>query len=73
LLLHALARLNERDREILRLSTWDDLDRHEIARVLGINENAVDQRLHRARRRLRDEYDMVARVATEARPKEASA
>ena len=73
LLLHALGRLSDTDREILQLSTWDDLDRREIAQVLGINDNAVDQGRHGARRRHRDEYDKVSGNATGTLPKEASA
>jgi RNA polymerase sigma-70 factor (ECF subfamily) len=47
----ALARLGERDREILLLSVWDDLDRAAIAEVLGCSQGNVSLRLHRARRR----------------------
>lgn len=72
LILTALDRLSSSDREILQLATWDDLDRGEIAQVLGINENATDQRLHRARRRLRAEYERVSEGARPAHPKEAS-
>ena len=52
LLRAALASLSTTDGEILRLSAWEGLTRSEVSAVLGINENAVDQRLHRARRRL---------------------
>ena len=72
LLLVALSRLNASDREILKLSTWDDLDRSAIAAVLGISENATDQRLHRARSRLRVELGRVPQDPKESRPKEAS-
>jgi RNA polymerase sigma-70 factor (ECF subfamily) len=47
----ALATLTETDREILLLAVWDDLDRNEIARVLGTSKSNVSVRLHRARRR----------------------
>ena len=53
-LYRALESLSQDDRELIRLSSWDGLNRSEIASVLGIKENAVDQRLHRARSRLRD-------------------
>jgi RNA polymerase sigma-70 factor (ECF subfamily) len=53
-LLTALEALSPADQELVRLSAWDGLSRSEIATVLGIKENAVDQRLHRARARLRD-------------------
>lgn len=50
----ALARLPATDREVLRLSAWEDLEPREIAEVLGITSNAASIRLHRARRRLAD-------------------
>ena len=53
-LYQAFDRLSMGDREILRLSAWEGLNRGEIASVLGISENAVDQRLYRARNRLKD-------------------
>lgn len=48
----ALGGLRSRDREILTLSAWDDLDNGEIAAVLGVSESNVAVRLHRARTRL---------------------
>ncbi|MGH8947359.1 MAG: RNA polymerase sigma factor [Acidimicrobiia bacterium] len=62
-LLTALDGLSRTDQELLRLSSWDGLSRLEIAGVLGIKENAVDQRLHRARNRLKTKFD---RITTEA-------
>lgn len=53
----ALARLSPRDQEILRLSLWEDLTTDEIAAALGISENAVYIRLHRARLRFAAEYE----------------
>jgi RNA polymerase sigma-70 factor, ECF subfamily len=47
----ALEDLSERDREVLLLSVWDDLDRAAIAAVLGCSRANVSVRLHRARRR----------------------
>jgi len=67
-LLTALDRLSASDRELLRLSAWDGLTRSEIAFVLGITENAVDQRLHRARSRLKARFD---RIDTRISPNEA--
>lgn len=55
----ALDQLSLADRELLRLSSWDGLTRSEIAYVLGIKENAVDQRLHRARSRLKSRFDLL--------------
>jgi RNA polymerase sigma factor (sigma-70 family) len=51
-ILDALARLGERDREVLMLVTWDGLDRVRAAAVLGCSEKTFAVRLHRARRRL---------------------
>jgi len=51
----ALARLDEEDREILRLTSWEDLTPAQIATVLGIPGVTVRSRLHRARKRLRME------------------
>lgn len=53
----ALDRLDETDREILRLAAWDGLDPQEIAVVLGIPSGTVRTRLHRARTRMRLRLD----------------
>jgi RNA polymerase sigma-70 factor, ECF subfamily len=50
--LTAFADLGERDREVLRLVTWDGLSNAEAADVLAITRLAFAVRLHRARRRL---------------------
>lgn len=52
-ILDALASLSRTDQEILRMRAWDGLTSREIAGVLGINENSVDQRIFKARSRLR--------------------
>jgi RNA polymerase sigma-70 factor (ECF subfamily) len=49
--LTALARLNENDREALRLIAWDGLSSKAAAEVLGVTRLAFGVRLHRARRR----------------------
>jgi len=49
----AIAHLRARDRELLQLTLWDDLDRSTIAELLGCSVNAVDIRYHRAMTRLR--------------------
>jgi RNA polymerase sigma factor (sigma-70 family) len=51
--LAALERLQPEDREVLRLSAWEELSPSEVARTLGISAVAARSRLHRARRRLR--------------------
>jgi RNA polymerase sigma-70 factor, ECF subfamily len=50
--IEALARLKPTDREIITLTLWDELSPIEIAQVLGISRDAVDQRYSRAKRRL---------------------
>jgi RNA polymerase sigma factor (sigma-70 family) len=54
-LLTALARLSEEDRELLTLTSWDELSATEVARVLDIKPGTARVRLHRARARLRSE------------------
>lgn len=49
----ALARLADRDREVLELTAWEGLTGPEIAQVLGVSEVAVRARLSRARKRYR--------------------
>lgn len=51
----ALWRLPRRDREILMLKYTEDWSYHELAGHLGVSESAVEARLHRARKRLREE------------------
>lgn len=46
-----LDQLSEADQEVLRLALWEELAPSEIAVVLGVSENAVYIRLHRARQR----------------------
>lgn len=48
----ALARLSNRDKELLRLVAWEGLTPLEISDALGVSVAAVHQRLHRARSRL---------------------
>lgn len=50
--LAAFGRLGERDKEVLRLVTWDELDGGGAAEVLGVSRLTFAVRLHRARRRL---------------------
>jgi len=51
----ALARLGRGDREVLRLSAWEELQPAEMAVVLGCSPNTAAVRLHRARQRLAGE------------------
>ena len=50
--LDGLARLSERDREVILLIAWEELDAEDAATVLGCSRAAFAVRLHRARRRL---------------------
>jgi RNA polymerase sigma-70 factor (ECF subfamily) len=49
----ALSRLPERDREVMLLHVWEELEPREISEVLGISAVAARTRLSRARARLR--------------------
>ena len=57
----AASRLRPTDQEILRLAGWEELPHAEIAAILGISVAAVDQRFHRAKKRLAREYDRMSR------------
>ena len=48
----AVARLNERDRELIALRYGADLSTRQISEVLGLSRTAVDVALHRTRDRL---------------------
>jgi len=50
----ALARLEAVDRQVVLLRHWADASYEEIARVLGLTVSAVQSRLFRARRELRE-------------------
>jgi RNA polymerase sigma-70 factor, ECF subfamily len=50
----ALARLDERDRELLALRYGADLTARQIGEVLGLRTNSVEVALHRALARLRE-------------------
>ena len=65
--LEALAKLPEKEREVLMLSAWEELPSPEAARVLGCTATAYRIRLHRARRRLRVQL-AEREVAGAARP-----
>lgn len=51
----ALAALSDSDRELIELTTWEGLEPHEAATVLGVPAGVVRNRLHRARARLRQQ------------------
>ena len=53
-LLSALNKLNERERRIVELKFWGDLDSHSIADVLSMSEGNVRVTLHRALGKLKN-------------------
>ena len=55
----ALAGMRDLDREVLLLSSWEELSPAEIAVVLGIRPSSARGRLHRARRRFRESYERL--------------
>lgn len=50
--LRALGALRPTDREVLRLSIWEELTNAEIAQILSLDPHAVTMRLTRARKRM---------------------
>ncbi len=53
----ALATLSEEEREALALRFGADLKLRDVARIVGDGESAVEGRIYRALRKLRDELD----------------
>lgn len=53
----ALSALRPGDAEVVRLWAWEELTAEQIGVVLGISANAAAIRLHRAKRRLRDQLE----------------
>ncbi len=51
----ALERLPRRDREILLLKYTEDWSYRQLAEHLGVSQSAVQARLHRARKRMREQ------------------
>jgi RNA polymerase sigma-70 factor (ECF subfamily) len=60
----ALDRLPKTDQEVLRLVHWDCLDRSEIAKVLGLSQNAVNIRYHRALKKFEKEIGVSTTTST---------
>jgi RNA polymerase sigma-70 factor (ECF subfamily) len=67
----AFGRLNEGEREVLRLVAWDGLNTREAAVVLGCSKAAFRVRLHRARRQLAKHLEAAGHSPLE-RPNRAS-
>ena len=70
--LEALEAMKAPDRELLRLAAWEELPHAQIAESLGCSVAAVDQRLHRAKRKLAVEYDRVMHTPRLASRKQAT-
>jgi RNA polymerase sigma factor (sigma-70 family) len=68
LVLAATAQLADTDAEVLRLAAWERLSTDAIAATLGIEPNAVKQRLHRARQHLVRHYRRLASQSNPSRP-----
>jgi RNA polymerase sigma-70 factor (ECF subfamily) len=62
----ALARLPQRDAEILLLKYTEDWSYQDLAKHLGVTQSAVQARLHRARARMRDELAALQVIESEA-------
>jgi RNA polymerase sigma-70 factor (ECF subfamily) len=60
-----LAGVPARERDVLLLYAWADLDADEISRALDIPPGTVRSRLHRARKRLRPALDGIGSDASE--------
>ena len=54
-----LAELKENDREVITLHYFEEMTSSEIGTVLGVPENTVKSRLHRARQRLKQHEIMI--------------
>jgi len=67
-LAEALESLKEADRELIRLTVWEELPHSAIAIVLGCSENAVTVRLHRARGRLTKKLERDQRWSRTSAP-----
>ncbi|MEN8209615.1 MAG: sigma-70 family RNA polymerase sigma factor [Candidatus Fermentibacteria bacterium] len=54
LLEHAVSKLSDRDRQLITLAYWKELNLADVGRIMGIPESNVRVYLHRARKRLRE-------------------
>lgn len=61
----ALSSLKELDQEILLLATYEELSHEQIADVIGASATAVRSRLFRARKKLREEFDLTLNERTQ--------
>lgn len=56
LVIDAMGALRPDDRELLQLVTWEEHPRDQVAAMFGISRSTLDQRIHRATKRLRKAY-----------------
>ena len=61
----AMARLREKDRDILQLAYWDGLGSAEIAQLLQCSESSAKVRLHRARAAFRKQLPAGSQTTTQ--------
>ena len=65
----ALEQLPDLDREVLRLATWEELPRREIAELLGISRSGVDKRITRALQRTRQHLNIPEKDEANPHPR----
>ena len=70
--LAALGRLSPTDQEVIRLAVWEELPHAQIGVALGCSPHAVDQRLHRASRRLAREMRAIGHTVDRTAPRTTS-
>ena len=56
LVIDAMGTLRPDNRELLQLVTWEEHPRDQVAAMFGISRSALDQRIHRAIKRLKTAY-----------------
>ena len=54
-----LTKLKERDREVITLHYFEEMTSAEIGKLLGVSENTIKSRLHRARQQLKKYESMI--------------
>lgn len=62
----ALLALSESDRELLHLWAWEQLEPAEIAVAVGLTPNAASIRLHRAKKKLGENLEVVRKSRASA-------
>jgi RNA polymerase sigma factor (sigma-70 family) len=67
-ILAALGRLREKDREVLRLSVWEEMSAKDIGLVVGCSTSAAEQRVHRAKKRLASKFSPTAQYRSNPSP-----